>query len=240
MIVVTAPEKYEPKPDDILCFLAGGITKCPDWQKKVIQYLGCFNTEHLVLFNPRRENFPINDPSESERQIKWEFEWLNRADILSFYFCNSESPHPITFYELGRHLQRAQDKYTFIEIPDHVIVSVEKGFSRESDVAIQTFLALNRGGNFINTNTSPYDYANSIYLAYLSLSRKNPEEYYKRVKEFKKTMNNARIIVENGKKYETDECQVCQEEGGRERLSVDCEMDFNKCPYMSVYDDVTV
>lgn len=205
MIVVIAPEKYEPKPDDILCFLAGGITNCHDWQKKVIQYLGCFNSENLVLFNPRRENFPINDPSESERQIKWEFEWLNRADILSFYFCNSESPHPITFYELGRHLQRAQDKYTFIEIPDHVIVSVEEGFSREPDVVIQTLLALNRNEIFVNTNTSPYDHANSIYLAYLSLSCKSPERYSEKLNEFKKIMNYAKTIVENGTNEESND-----------------------------------
>ena len=36
MKVVTAIDDYTVQDTDILCFLAGGITKCWDWQDKVI------------------------------------------------------------------------------------------------------------------------------------------------------------------------------------------------------------
>lgn len=44
-------------------FLAGGITNCPNWQQEAISYLSKLN---LTIYNPRRENFPINDPNVSE------------------------------------------------------------------------------------------------------------------------------------------------------------------------------
>lgn len=73
MKIVTAVDmSYDIKLFDIWCFLAGGITGCKDWQKQVIDYLeNQPDTDNLVIFNPRRENFPINDPSAAEEQIKW-------------------------------------------------------------------------------------------------------------------------------------------------------------------------
>jgi hypothetical protein len=48
--------------------LAGGITGCPDWQSKLINLL---RNEDIVIFNLRRKNFPIHDPTAVEEQIKW-------------------------------------------------------------------------------------------------------------------------------------------------------------------------
>ena len=70
--VVTSPELYGigENEKEVRCFLAGGITGCPDWQSKVIEEIIRLDEEDreckdkiakdytLVLFNPRRENFP--------------------------------------------------------------------------------------------------------------------------------------------------------------------------------------
>ena len=68
MIVVTAPSEFTRNSDDILCFLAGGITGCNDWQRTVIDMLEDYDSRrfpgslrNLVVFNPRRQEFDIND-----------------------------------------------------------------------------------------------------------------------------------------------------------------------------------
>ena len=38
------------------------------------QYPG--KLDDLVVFNPKRENFPIDDPNAAYEQIAWEFSWL--------------------------------------------------------------------------------------------------------------------------------------------------------------------
>ena len=99
--VVTSPELLEAgnEEKEVRCFLAGGITKCPDWQAEVIKEILRLDEEDranndevatdytLVLFNPRRENFPINDPDASRNQIQWEFDALETMDMFSMYFC---------------------------------------------------------------------------------------------------------------------------------------------------------
>lgn len=145
MRVITAPERLEIFPGEVTCFLAGGITNCPNWQKEVISWFKdkCkVDIGKLVLLNPRRDNFDVSDPTASEKQIKWEFEALNKADIFSMYFCESEKSNlPICLYELGRHLvlmpQRHPENYL-----DRIIVSVEEKYSRKADVEIQTNLAI--------------------------------------------------------------------------------------------------
>lgn len=83
MKVITAVEKYTPNYGDITVFLAGGITDCDNWQKKVIDYLETQqHTEHLIVFNPRRDKFPMDDPNAAEEQITWEFNNLEKADMF--------------------------------------------------------------------------------------------------------------------------------------------------------------
>lgn len=159
MKVITAVEDYKLDGDDITCFLAGGINKCPNWQKEVIEELKKLGEfEHLVIFNPRRDNFPIDDPNASEEQIKWEFKWLSLASIFSMYFCNSESVQPICFYELGRNLAtRKRGTGCFV-------ISVEDGFSRGKDVSIQTALAL--GYPCVHFHATPEKHAKRIAKQY--------------------------------------------------------------------------
>lgn len=141
MRVITAPEYYIPRDGDITCFLAGGITDCYDWQSYTIDYISSQifdDTSHLVLFNPRRENFPINDPSASAEQIAWEFRRLEECDIFAMYFCTSISDQPICMYELGRNLVRMDEKF---KGKNRSIIAVEYGYKRKKDVEIQTKLS---------------------------------------------------------------------------------------------------
>lgn len=144
MKVITAPEKYIRQDGDVFCFLAGGITNCWEWQNAVINQLATLDDQalnidfsHLIIFNPRRENFPIHDPNASEEQIKWEFNAIEQCDIFSMYFCADNSDQPICMYELGRNLVRMNEKFPG---KFRTIISVEKGYKRAADVKIQTEL----------------------------------------------------------------------------------------------------
>ena len=126
MRMITAPEKYERKSGDITVFLAGGITNCHNWQEEILKYLDTdFTpeiTSKLVIFNPRRKNFHINDPNATEQQITWEFNRLEEADIFSMYFCAGESDQPICMYELGRYISEMQKRFP-IDWKDRIIIS---------------------------------------------------------------------------------------------------------------------
>ena len=154
VIVVTAPDEFQKK-FGVKVFLAGGITNCPNWQKDVIECvkkhfnLYCNedlyvnekygNHADLVIFNPRRENFPIHDPSAAKEQIEWEFNALEKCDVFSMYFSSGESDQPICMYELGRNICRMQDKSIYWK--SRIVVTVENGYRRKDDVIIQSRLA---------------------------------------------------------------------------------------------------
>jgi hypothetical protein len=160
MKVITAIEDYVVKPDDIKVFMAGGITKCRDWQKEMIDILNQYSLpevfDNVVLFNPRRENFPIHDPNASFDQIKWEFNWIEKCDFFLMHFCNSESVQPICMYELGRNIVRMQQKFPN-DYYHRIMVCIESGYSREQDVIIQTRLAFKSISNDI-LKTGKKDY----------------------------------------------------------------------------------
>lgn len=126
--VITAPE---PLADDgPSVFLAGGIVGCPEWQDEVIEMLKDAGTG--VIYNPRRKNFPMDDPDAAQEQITWEFNALAKADVFSMWFCNADTDQPICMYELGRHLAMHE--------PEFIAIGVEPGYRREQDVQIQTKL----------------------------------------------------------------------------------------------------
>ncbi|MBK9576022.1 MAG: nucleoside 2-deoxyribosyltransferase domain-containing protein [Fibrobacteres bacterium] len=105
-------------------FLAGGISGCPNWHDRLVELL---SSSDLTLLNPRRENFPIDDPSASRFQIQWEFEHLRKAQAISFWFpC--ETLCPITLYELG--------VWTMSDKP--VFIGMHPDYGRRIDVEIQT------------------------------------------------------------------------------------------------------
>jgi hypothetical protein len=92
-------------------FLAGGITNCPQWQAEVLESIKELD---ITVFNPRRIDFPIHDPTASKEQITWEYEKLRQATFVSFWF-SKETLCPITLFELGAALERTEK--LFIGVP---------------------------------------------------------------------------------------------------------------------------
>ncbi len=124
MKYIGCPEVYNGKGKSL--FLAGGITGCVNWQAELVELL---KEEKIVLLNPRRKKFEVEDSIIEEEQIKWEFEHLKKADMVSFWFTE-ETLCPITLYELGK--QSALDKPIFI--------GIHPNYKRKRDVEIQTKL----------------------------------------------------------------------------------------------------
>lgn len=172
MKVITAPNEYIPFGYDVLCFLAGGITNCPKWQDEVIKALKRaedkgVNLDNLVILNPRRAVFPMDNVDAAEEQIRWEFNMLERCDIFSMYFSSGESVQPICMYELGRNIARMVDKRP-LSWRERIAVSVEYGYKRDKDVLIQTKLAV--GEDIVLENATPYEHAHSIIMCYTWLT----------------------------------------------------------------------
>ena len=128
MKYIEAPEIYERGECDgkKALFLAGGITNCPDWQAKMVNFLS--NT-YFIILNPRRRNFPINDPGAAHEQIRWEFIYLRKADFLCFWFPK-QSICPIALYELGA--------WSMTQKP--VFVGCHPQYPRRLDIEEQTSL----------------------------------------------------------------------------------------------------
>jgi len=114
--------------NNIKLFLGGGITGCEDWQSEMIELLGHVND--LTIYNPRRLNFPINNPKASEEQITWEYNHLGNADLISFWFSKG-SINPIVLFELGK----------FIESGKKIFIGIDPDYERRQDVEIQTLLS---------------------------------------------------------------------------------------------------
>jgi hypothetical protein len=123
------PNNYLPGVKTLKVFLAGGITGCPDWQTDIVKALEIM-PDNLVLFSPRRKDFPIHDPSAARAQIQWEFDKLREASLISFWFPK-ETPNPIVLFELG--CWSASTK--------PIIVGVHPQYARRQDVEIQMSLA---------------------------------------------------------------------------------------------------
>lgn len=125
MLHIQPPKEYTGK--DKSLFLAGTITGAPNWQATMVDLL---RNEKIVLLNPRRDNFPINDPNAAEEQIKWEHRHLRKADAVLFWF-SPETLNPIVLYELGA--------WSMTQKP--IFVGVHPEYKRRKDVEVQTTLA---------------------------------------------------------------------------------------------------
>jgi hypothetical protein len=124
MQYIEAPNEIETRAKKL--FLAGAITDAPDWQKIVVSKIDDLD---IAVYNPRRANFPIDDPSAALEQITWEHKYLNAADMISFWFCK-ETIAPITLYECG----------TWTKTSKPIIIGMDPGYKRRQDVEIQTKL----------------------------------------------------------------------------------------------------
>jgi len=132
-IIIKAPEEnysLEAHSADFKLFLAGGITNCEDWQTEMEEHLkGMLN---LVIYNPRRDNFPMDDPSAAESQIVWEYRKLQECNMLIFWF-SKETLCPITLYELGKWGNSDPSKW--------LVIGIDPEYKRKADVEIQTALS---------------------------------------------------------------------------------------------------
>jgi len=115
-------------------FFAGSITNAKDWQKNLFERIKLCNG---TVYNPRRENFDVSDPSESAIQIDWEYTFLHQADIIIFYFSH-ETSAPITLFELGAALERNLNK----EKRQQIFVYCEPEYLRKFDVEYQIEMIL--------------------------------------------------------------------------------------------------
>jgi hypothetical protein len=114
-----------------LLFIAGGISGCPNWQQELVDSLGhLLEDRSLTIINPRRENFDINNSAAAYEQIHWEYYWLNKADMISYWFAK-ETIQPIVLYELGR----------FINTTKPIFIGYHTKYPRKQDVVFQTKLA---------------------------------------------------------------------------------------------------
>ena len=127
---IQCPQVFEEeKVNGKIIFLAGGISKCPNWQEDLKLMLFESRLPKLVIFNPRRSH-DFDFEKESEFQIKWEFDHLKRSDAVSFWFPK-ESVCPITLLELG----------TCLKSPNKtVFVGCHPEYSRKKDLYIQSSL----------------------------------------------------------------------------------------------------
>lgn len=163
MQIVNAPNEPEYN-TAIKCFMAGGIQKC-GWQEEFLDKMSDLDPIHLTIFNPRRDDFDINDKNAEREQITWEFkhlnEHLNEPYIFSMYFDASESPQPICFYELGRYLVLMKDSL------EDCVISVHPDFKRKNDAIIQTELAT--GGKVEVVECTPEEHACRVYKCYKNM-----------------------------------------------------------------------
>jgi len=122
MYYVESPDTIE-MGNRVSIFLAGGITNCPDWQAAIVDKIKHLE---LVIFNPRRKNFPIHDPTAAFAQIKWEHDHFRKSSMISFWF-SKETMCPIVLYELGA--------WTMTDIP--IVIGMDPAYQRRQDVEIQ-------------------------------------------------------------------------------------------------------
>ena len=139
--------KVRKEPHEKWLFLAGGITNVSDWQAVMRSKLE--HVDNLIVFNPRREKFPMDDPNASAEQIAWEWKHLKMADAISFWFAK-DTLQPIVLFELGRWSTPhkpvlkpfADNSFKVTVDPKPIFVGVDPEYPRKQDVEIQ--LALER------------------------------------------------------------------------------------------------
>ncbi len=125
---IIALEEYVPQAGEFSVFLAGGITGCEEWQSAMVALL---EDTDLVLLNPRRANFPMDDPNAAHEQIVWEWKHLTKANAIIFWFP-PQTLCPITLYELGR---------TTLASGHKLLVGVHPDYQRKLDIEVQLGLS---------------------------------------------------------------------------------------------------
>lgn len=135
-LIFHAPEKTTSTPENSFkIFLAGtidmddatGKATSKDWQKELENRVKKETfAKQVVIFNPRRDDWPEDGSSEMYRQVHWELEHMEKANLIVMNI-GENSKSPISLLELGMH---SQDE------PKKMIVFCKKGFYRYDNVKI--------------------------------------------------------------------------------------------------------
>lgn len=130
---ITAQDEDMDSDGRVTVFLAGGITGCPDWQRDIRCFLSAIN-QPVMTWNPRKKDWNMEcdgSPDAVLKQIKWEYERLEAADIILFWFPKA-TLCPIVLHEFGRYNTKEQLKNR------RLVVGTEEGYARHMDVELQT------------------------------------------------------------------------------------------------------
>jgi hypothetical protein len=115
-------------------FLAGGITGvAEDWHARAIEALSAASVP-LVILNPKRAAFSVEDRSVAWEQVSWEQHHLHLADVTLFWFAASDArvtTQPIAMFELGQALGEGR----------RMVVGTHPGYPRAADVRMLCRLA---------------------------------------------------------------------------------------------------
>jgi hypothetical protein len=102
--IIKSPAELPKREKRLKIFLGGSIDmgNAENWQARVEQKL---SDKKVFLFNPRRDDWnkewkPISSDTNFRKQVEWELNALEKADVIIMYFApNSQSP--ISLLELG-------------------------------------------------------------------------------------------------------------------------------------------
>lgn len=126
--VIVSPQAIPADDPRIKVFLAGSIDMggSEDWQARAIAAL---SASDVVLLNPRRTDWnrawkPVAEEPEFRRQVEWELDALERADLVLMYFAPG-SQSPVTLLELGLHARSGK-----------LLLACPEGYWRKGNVDI--------------------------------------------------------------------------------------------------------
>ena len=104
--VITPDSKFQ-SAHGVRVFLAGTIDlgNSENWQSTLIGYLNALTDVPVAILNPRRDTWygtPTTDNPEFVKQVSWEMDHLESADIIVMRLLGS-SQSPVSLLELGLH-----------------------------------------------------------------------------------------------------------------------------------------
>ena len=127
-LTITSPNPLPAADGRPRVFLAGSIDngRASNWQAEVSAALA---NAGVVLLNPRRANWNPAWQADAEepefvRQVRWELQALEQADIVLMYFAPG-SQSPVTLLEMGLHARSGK-----------LLVAAPEGFWRKGNVDI--------------------------------------------------------------------------------------------------------
>ena len=83
-------------------FVGGAIPGSTDWQALVTRQVQASGLS-VAVFNPRRADFPADQPGAVAEQVAWEHDHLHAVDVTLFWFPAMPDGivAPTTLFELG-------------------------------------------------------------------------------------------------------------------------------------------